>query len=1064
MSLALFAAPARSKTRSRRTPAACALALLLAAPALSAQGPVPPTTADAPFVYEWLRERLRFEADGTGRIELSVRTRVQTEAALDAFGQLTFPYQSANQRLSVDSVRVFKAGGASVLAPASAVQDLSGPMASEAPMYSDTRIKVVTVPSLRPGDTLEYHVTWTTHTPIAPGNFWMAERFVRAAPILEQVVVVDVPRAADVVVRTRGAVTPSIADAEARRVYTWRWSHPSVDTTGREARREASRPPDVLVTSFRRWDDVGAWYGALERPREAVTPALHAVADSLVRGRRTLRDSIAAIYDYVALDFRYVSLSFGVGRYQPHEAAEVLANQYGDCKDKHTLMAALLRAIGVGSAPALISSDTPIDTAAPSPLQFDHVITFVPLAADTLWLDATAGTAPFGHLLSPLRGRRALVIPEGAPARLVRTPAESPYPEFAGIALEGSLSDADVIATTVREQYRGDGEVLIRTLLQQIPAARLPAFASQAARAQGLRGDATDFEAGDPRATAEPATFSFHLEQRDAVGWQGLHATLWLPLPRLSRNLSPDTTDDADSLDLRAGEVSYRITLQLPEGVRATLPLGVSLQNDEFAEYHSIYRLEGRTLTAVRILRVRVSAIPIALAPRLAAMKQAVQDDEAQTVALQRARPAPAPAPAPPAASADEAYRAGQAAMARRPYDAAVALRRAVALDPRHAAAWKALGDAELRLSEYDSAAVAFRRHLALAPDDGASRNDLGYALRMSGHLDEAEAEFRRQLEARPLDVYAHRSIGLIALDQHRDSVAVAELRRVTLLEPRAAWYHVDLGDALLDARDSAQALESYDHALELDSGNTIRNRIAASLARAGVALERAQQLLGPVLDSASAPLAGVTITSWDARAMSSAMELAETWNTYGWILFGRGDVAGAERWVRAAWLTGLQAQAGDHLGQILERLGRRDEAIRTYTAALAAEGRTPEIRAHLRAAVGNRARADRIAQGANAAYRDARTIALGRVPGTAGAAEAVLLIGPGPKVEAVFIGRGPASLHRAEDALRAADVSGFFPDGAAVRVLRHGLLNCTPRGCTFIAFEFPMAPVPTVQ
>src|SRR3989442_5676625 len=39
---------------------------------------------------------------------------------------------------------------------------------------------------------------------------------------------------------------------------------------------------------------------------------------------------------------RYVSISFGIGRYEPHAATEVLKNVYGDCKDKHTLLTSLL--------------------------------------------------------------------------------------------------------------------------------------------------------------------------------------------------------------------------------------------------------------------------------------------------------------------------------------------------------------------------------------------------------------------------------------------------------------------------------------------------------------------------------------------------------------------------------------------------------------------------------------------------------------------------------------------------------------------------------------------------
>ena len=58
----------------------------------------------------------------------------------------------------------------------------------------------------------------------------------------------------------------------------------------------------------------------------------------------------------MARNVRYVSISLGVGRYQPHSASDVLQNGYGDCKDKHTLLSAMLRAEGIQSYPVLIGS------------------------------------------------------------------------------------------------------------------------------------------------------------------------------------------------------------------------------------------------------------------------------------------------------------------------------------------------------------------------------------------------------------------------------------------------------------------------------------------------------------------------------------------------------------------------------------------------------------------------------------------------------------------------------------------------------------------------------------
>jgi transglutaminase-like putative cysteine protease len=67
-------------------------------------------------------------------------------------------------------------------------------------------------------------------------------------------------------------------------------------------------------------------------------------------------------------------------------------SDYGDCKDKHTLFAALLAAEGIKAYPVLIRAegDTDnVDPDVPSPMQFSHVITAVPQDKGYLFLDTT---------------------------------------------------------------------------------------------------------------------------------------------------------------------------------------------------------------------------------------------------------------------------------------------------------------------------------------------------------------------------------------------------------------------------------------------------------------------------------------------------------------------------------------------------------------------------------------------------------------------------------------------------------------------------------------------------
>jgi hypothetical protein len=172
-----------------------------------------------------------------------------------------------------------------------------------------------------------------------------------------------------------------------------------------------------------------------------VTPAIQAKATALTKGLTSDEDKVRVIFNDVALHIHYVGLSFGIGRYQPHPADDVLSNEYGDCKDKHTLLASLLKAAGFEAWPVLIPSSRELDPGIPSPAQFDHVITAVPLAGKLLWMDSTAETASIGLLLSPVRDKLGLAIPLTGLARLEKTPANPPTPGLYKFLCTGQLDE-----------------------------------------------------------------------------------------------------------------------------------------------------------------------------------------------------------------------------------------------------------------------------------------------------------------------------------------------------------------------------------------------------------------------------------------------------------------------------------------------------------------------------------------------------------------------------------------------------------------------------------------------
>src|ERR1044072_8004069 len=293
------------------------------------QAPQKPDYSQEALVIEDLRTSYRFERDGTGQRDVAFRAKVQSEAGVERLGQLVIGYSSGNEKLDMDYVRVRKADGSVVKAAATDVQDLTAPIAREAPIYTDLRQKHITVPGLRPGDVLEYRMVWTVHTPLAQNHFWVEHDFIKkGVVVLNDELTVNIPAASTVKIKNEAGYDPTIKDEKDRRVYHWK--HANLKSASEEQDKDkeeneesdkddAEDPhPDVQLTTFQSWDEVGQWYADLQKDRVVPDDKIKVKAEEIIGGKTTEKDKVRALYEFVAKNFRYVSLSLGQGRYQPH--------------------------------------------------------------------------------------------------------------------------------------------------------------------------------------------------------------------------------------------------------------------------------------------------------------------------------------------------------------------------------------------------------------------------------------------------------------------------------------------------------------------------------------------------------------------------------------------------------------------------------------------------------------------------------------------------------------------------------------------------------------------------
>ena len=581
-----------------------------------------------PYVFELMENRVRFEADGRGQRDLTYGVRIRSESAVHEFGLLIYSYASSFETIDVIYVRVRRPDGTLIDTPPSDIQDLDSAVSREAPMYTDQREKHIAVKSLTIGDVLEAHLRWTVHDPIAPGHFWFHHSYFTSGICLQETLRLDVP--ANLPIKLRNAdPQPTILVDGGRRIYTFNSSNLKKIEESKipawERNFHGAPLPDVEVSSFSSWADIGNWYGSLQQSKIALTPEIRSKAEELTKGKTSDDEKLHALYDFVSTRFRYIGVDLGVGRYTPHAASDVLVNRYGDCKDKHTLFAALLQAVGITSYPALISSNYRVEPSFPTASIFDHVITAIPRGDSFLFLDTTPEVAPFGLLVQNIRDRQALVIPASSPARLVTTPADPPFASYERAHLESSIDTNGTLDGKIRIEDRGDGELMLRLAYRATPENRWQELTQNIVSNMGFGGTVSDVSVAQPEDTSQAFWMSFSYHRTDYPDWKDHRVTLLSP-PVFLRTLNEEEKLSKDPLPLGAlQDVTYDSTMKFPTNFSPLLPKNVEEKTD-FAEYSAKFHVEKSTLHGTLHFRTLLHEVPGAGRARFSSLSTTVDE------------------------------------------------------------------------------------------------------------------------------------------------------------------------------------------------------------------------------------------------------------------------------------------------------------------------------------------------------------------------------------------------------------------------------------------------------
>jgi hypothetical protein len=205
------------------------------------------------------------------------------------------------------------------------------------------------------------------------------------------------------------------------------------------------------------WINYGKWINALYKGRNEISDVEKIKVATLIKEIPDTLERIKTLYKYLQSNTRFVSITLGLGGYQPFDAKTVFETGYGDCKALSNYMCSLLKSIGVKSYTAIVSSGTykePIFKDFPNFQQFDHAILCVPRIHDTIWLECTNQKIPFGFLGDFTDDRDVLLITEdgGKFAHTIRYEANDNVRSCRSIFNIDSTGSA---LCTIRTIYKG---------------------------------------------------------------------------------------------------------------------------------------------------------------------------------------------------------------------------------------------------------------------------------------------------------------------------------------------------------------------------------------------------------------------------------------------------------------------------------------------------------------------------------------------------------------------------------------------------------------------------------
>ena len=558
----------------------------------AAKTPIAEAERKAGAIYLTDRTAIELTASGRSTKYHQELIRLRNPRLKDALRAHRVYYSPSREEVEILSAEQIKADG-QVLKPV-AIRE-GGPRGKVGGMYVDQRYKMIVFGELTPGDTLHISYRIDSRGENIFGGFFGDVHAVQGVLPKRDVHYTILAPASRPLYHATVRLPEPVRDMT-ENGHRLRWNLPKVD--GLDV--EPLGPPYprigrmLSVSTYDAWEALGQWYARLYGDQLELDENARTAGRTAVAGITDTAEKVRRLYGYVVKNTRYVGIELGIHGWKPYKASEVHRRRYGDCKDKSTLLSALLRDNGIDATITLVrTSDRgrlPNDHA--TMWAFNHAITYVP--ALDWYLDPTAEFNGSTELPYQDQGAMALVVHPDGQTKLTTLPISAPRDNLNASKYDAELKrDGRLIMRGV-ERFFGARAAELRQELQAKDKRKRLLEQQLAQVFAGVR--IHGLELSNLEALEKPVSYQYHFE---VPNYGQLEGRRWLVPIALYRHevSSAYATLASRQHPIRlkhSWETNNVIRYRIPEGAKITrLPKGASIDTEYIALEQVVRRVEG---------------------------------------------------------------------------------------------------------------------------------------------------------------------------------------------------------------------------------------------------------------------------------------------------------------------------------------------------------------------------------------------------------------------------------------------------------------------------------------